>query len=52
MFSTPPVPSASYFIEGFVMTSMRLIELAGIDLMTSEKLRDMAFEGWPLTRIL
>ena len=31
MFNTPPTPSASYFIEGFVTTSIRLIDEAGID---------------------
>ena len=48
----PLTPSASYLAPGSVITSMRLIIEAGIDLSTSLGLRDQLLLGRPFLKIL
>ena len=48
----PPTPSASYLVEGLVMTSMRLICEAGMLWITSLKLLLIVAELRPLSNIL
>lgn len=53
MLMIPPTPSASYLEEGFVITSIFLIVLAGILLRTSLTLSpDITAELFPLTNTL
>src|SRR5881398_3290967 len=46
----PPIPCASYFAPGLVITSMLLIWLAGMDCNTSAILLPKADDGFPLIR--
>ena len=52
MFRIPPTPSASYFALGLVITSMCLMELAGILFRTSVGLLLIMLLGLPLTYTL
>ncbi len=52
MLMMPPVPSASYFAPGLVITSTRSITSAGIIFTASAMLDDMIVEGLPFIRTL
>ena len=52
MLMIPPTPSASYFDDGFVITSMSLIVLAGRLFRTSLKFFDIMVELLPFTNTL
>ncbi len=52
MLMIPPIPSASYFDEGLVMTSMFFIEFAGMLRTTSLKLRSIMDDDLPFTSTL
>ena len=52
MLRIPPTPSASYFEEGLVITSMSLMVLAGRLLSTSLKFVDIIEELLPFTSTL
>ena len=49
IFSTPPVPSASYLAPGLVTTSIDLTAEAGIDLNICEGLEENITFGLPST---
>ena len=52
MFIIPPIPSASYFAGGLVITSIDLIALAGIALIASLKFFTSIPEDFPFTSTL
>ena len=52
MLMMPPTPSASYFVEGLVITSIFLTEPAGILSMTLLKFLDIIDDERPLTNTL
>ena len=52
IFITPPEPSASYFADGFVITSILSISSADMDFNASAKLPDSSPEGRPLIKNL